>query len=78
MNNPKTVKICRKGPKLLGNFFDIDIHYRGKHWAYRGTIPCSYNVKKCPDFNFNIKNCVFLNVERLQHTLEPLATYYTN
>ena len=40
--------ITGKGLKILGNFVDFDITHRGKHWAYRGTVSCSYNVKNCP------------------------------
>ena len=48
VNSLMTVKLCRNGPEPLENFVDCDIIYRGKHWAYRETIPCIYNVKKCP------------------------------
>ena len=49
-----SVELCRKGPKPLGKLVNFDITYGGKHWAYRGTISCSYNVKKCPGCIINV------------------------
>ena len=73
IDSPKTVKLYRKGPKLLGNFVDIDINYKGKKWAYRQAIPCSYNVKKDDHMTYK---CT-LQKQYWNEWKNPLLRYHT-